>query len=92
MGAPVRFRAFDVEYLLNCFRIGNLFATLVAMLLKIAIGNAYVQYLWLRLKQTHISMGAVDGAFQAMDNLFSLATPELRKRMSIGLVIGLVFW
>jgi hypothetical protein len=62
------------------------------MPLKIAVGTAYFQYLWLRFKQTDLSLGTVDAAFQAMDNLFSLVVPEFIRHMNFGLTIVLVFW
>lgn len=82
----------DTEKQQWALRIGNLFAAVVATLLKIAIGSAYIQYIWLRLKQKHVSLGTIDAAFQAMDNLISLVIPELLKRMSIALIMVLVCW
>lgn len=56
------------------------------------VDAAYIQYVWLRLRQKYVSLGTIDAAFNALGNLFSLATLELIKCMHIAVVIVLIFW
>lgn len=73
-------------------RLGNLFAITVAFFLKIAVANAYWQCLGLKLKQQHVSLGALDDAFGVLGNMFSLVNKELFSKLRLATSLALVLW
>ena len=86
-----------IKTLLQCLtstpiRIGNGFAIGVSFVLKIAVGIAYIQYLWRTLRSMSISLGTINEAFNICGNAFSFCNWELLSRVRIGMILALILW
>ena len=73
-------------------RLGNLFAVSVGLTLKVAVGNAYFQYIWGHLKRRAFSLGALNNLFDATGNLVSILSPEIITKATVGFLLVLLLW
>ncbi|CAG8953251.1 hypothetical protein HYFRA_00003454 [Hymenoscyphus fraxineus] len=72
-------------------RIGNGLSILVNVLLKAAVGIAYVQYLWKTLSRNFLSFSTINDAFGLGQNLFSFLNWELLSKLRVILPIASLF-
>jgi hypothetical protein len=72
--------------------IGNAFAIGVSFLLKIAVGIAYIQYLWKTLRKSSLSLQTINDAFGINSNIFSFLNWELVSTVRIGTLLAIVLW
>ncbi|KAJ9609032.1 hypothetical protein H2200_006803 [Cladophialophora chaetospira] len=73
-------------------RIGNFFAVATATSLKLAMVNACMQYIWLRLRQRSHRIDTVDAAFSMMGDLTPFFHADLYKRMYVGVLLAILIW
>ncbi|KAK5050832.1 hypothetical protein LTR84_003391 [Exophiala bonariae] len=73
-------------------RIGSFFALATAASLKVAMANACMQYIWLRLRQRYHKMETIDAAFTMTVDISPFFHSELYKNMHIGVVIAILIW
>lgn len=64
----------------------------VGLLLKVAVGNAYVQFLWSHLKRQAFSLRALDNLFGATSNLTTIFNTEIVTKATVGFVLVLILW
>lgn len=60
--------------------------------LKIAVGCAYIQYVWLRLSQKNISLGAIDATFDVLGNPWRFLTFEMVRFLNFAVVMIFISW
>jgi hypothetical protein len=72
--------------------LGNFFATAVVVSLKIAVGVAYIQCIWLRLREKFVSLRTIDRAFDSLRNIFALVDWELLRKMDIAVFLAVTVW
>ncbi|KAI1358753.1 hypothetical protein F5Y08DRAFT_350448 [Xylaria arbuscula] len=73
-------------------QIGSFFATAFGTVIRLTVGTAYLQYLWLRLKHTPVSLKGVDHAFQAMTDIRVLLRHSFGSVLPGAYFAVLVFW
>ncbi|CAG8978280.1 hypothetical protein HYALB_00010232 [Hymenoscyphus albidus] len=73
-------------------RIGNGLSILVNVLLKAAVGIAYVQYLWKTLSRNFLSLSTINDAFGLGQNLFSFLNWELLPKIRVCVFLALILW
>lgn len=77
---------------LTLHRFGNAFAISISLSLKIAVGIAYTQLLWMCLQKRPMSLGSINDCFDISGNLSAFFNFELFKKLQLGLLIALVLW
>jgi hypothetical protein len=78
--------------LLTLYSVGNFFAVGAGTSLRIAVGSAYIQYVWHRLKHAPASLETVDNTFDAMSSILAFGHISFLKTMYVGIVALIVFW
>jgi len=73
-------------------RFGNAFAISISLSLKIAVGIAYTQFLWMRLQKRSISLGSINDSFDISSNLYAFFNFELIRKLQLGLLVALMLW
>jgi len=73
-------------------RFGNAFAISISLSLKIAVGIAYTQLLWLCLQKRPMTLGSINDSFDISGNLSAFFNFELFKKLQLGLLVALVLW
>jgi hypothetical protein len=74
------------------YRIGNFFAVATATSLKLAMVNACLQYVWLRLRQESHTLETIDAAFSMTGDISAFFHVRIYKKMYIGVVLAVFIW
>ena len=74
------------------YSIGNGFAISVSYVLKIAVGIAYTQYLWMAMRNNSLALSTINNAFSIQNDPFSFLDLELIKKMWLSIIMATVFW
>jgi hypothetical protein len=72
--------------------IGTGFATFVSMFLKIAVGVAYVQHVWMVLRSKSISLRTLNDVFSLEYNIRAFWNWELKSGMPLTTLLALILW
>jgi hypothetical protein len=56
------------------------------------MGFAYVQWLWMTLKKTEVSIGTLNSAFSARSSLLFIFNWEMIRKIKVGSLIALAAW
>lgn len=83
---------FKITYIKFLTSIGNAFAIGVSFLLKIAVGIAYIQYLWKTLRNNSLSLQSINDAFGIGSNIFSFFNWEYLSTVRIGAMLAIILW
>jgi hypothetical protein len=73
-------------------RIGNFFAFVVQSSLATSMGFAYIQWLWMTLKDEEVSVGTLNSAFSALHSILFVSKREMRRKIKVGTLIALTAW
>lgn len=74
------------------YRIGNFFAFVVQSSLVMSMSFAYIQWLWMTLKDEEVSVGTLNSAFSAMHSILFVFSKEMRRKIKVGTLIALTAW
>jgi hypothetical protein len=90
---PIRYVC---EYLLlshaKYLRFGTAFAFLFKTCLANATGIAYIQWVWRRCRQRAIRIDAIDNAFAADRNIFTLLDPAFVSKFPLAAGLMMILW
>ena len=73
-------------------RFGNAFAISACLALKTAVGTAYTQLLWHRLSSRYTRIRTINDGFDALNNLWSLASLDVAWKMDLSVIVAFVLW
>ncbi len=73
-------------------RIGNFFAVATSTMLKLAMANACLQYIWLRLRQKAHKLETIDAAFSMTGDVLPFFHADLWRKMYIGVILAILIW
>jgi len=85
-------KAGDIERQQWSLQVGSFFATAFGTVIRLTVGTAYLQYLWLRLKSSTITLKSLDQAFEAMTDIRVLFNYTLGSLLPGAYFTILVFW
>ncbi|KAE9380934.1 hypothetical protein N431DRAFT_323907 [Stipitochalara longipes BDJ] len=76
----------------NKHRIGNFFAFVVQSSLATSMSIAYIQYLWMTLKEEEVKVVTLNSAFSALHSILFICNGEMRAKIRVGTIIALTAW
>jgi hypothetical protein len=53
---------------------------------------AYIQWLWMTLKDEEVSVGTLNSAFSALHSILFVFNGEMRQKIKVGTLIALTAW
>jgi hypothetical protein len=56
------------------------------------MGFAYIQWLWMTLKEEEVSVGTLNSAFSALHSILFVFNREMRRNIKVGTLIALTAW
>lgn len=72
--------------------IGSFFAVATSICLKFAVGVAYFQIVWYKLRCKFVSLKTIDNTFDALGNILSFLDFELLTKLNYAVPIAIIVW
>jgi hypothetical protein len=72
--------------------VGTFFAVATSICLKFAVGVAYFQTVWYKLRRNFIPLKTVDSTFDALGNVLAFVDLQLFLKMDYVVPIAVIVW